>query len=345
MIPDEKTLGTETDIQELVEIPIFGKKNVILDSQILTSLMNCGRLTDFRFNLNLVSIDGKGNSLECGSIVHTFLEYFYRARINQSNHEQAVAIGMAAAERYIKGCPFCTDFTPHSKADGDFIVKPECGHKVNEFPGVKNTPRESQTEPFSRTGWSHVLDTCDQYQRFRRNDHWIPLEVEVVKGEILYEDDEIRIMWKAKLDAIFDTNHGIFPVDHKTMKSNRGDNLSLNNQFTGQCLMMKVQNIIINKIGFQKTLPPDKRFIRTPISYTTERLLEWQSTILPYYGKTLLMYAESGYFPPNFTSCEGKYGNCAYHKVCESNPDDRERKIKEMFIVGPEWNPTNEDEE
>jgi hypothetical protein len=56
------------------------------------------------------------------------------------------------------------------------------------------------------------------------------------------------------------------------------------------------------------------------------------------------MYAESGHFPPNFTHCEGKYGNCAFVKVCEGNPDDRERLIKDAFVVGPEWNPTNDED-
>jgi hypothetical protein len=54
-----------------------------------------------------------------------------------------------------------------------------------------------------------------------RNDYWVPLEVEVVKARILYEDEEIRILWKAKLDVIFDTNQGIYPCDHKTSKQRR----------------------------------------------------------------------------------------------------------------------------
>jgi hypothetical protein len=54
------------------------------------------------------------------------------------------------------------------------------------------------------------------------------------------------------------------------------------------------------------------------------------------------MYAETGQFPPNFTNCESKYGNCAFKDVCEGDPEDRERLIKQNFMVGPEWNPTND---
>ncbi len=341
---DNKLIG-ETDIQQIVEIPQYGKKNIILDSQILTALMTCPRLSDLRFNHNLVSINGKSNSMECGSIVHVFAEYYYGNIIKGLDKEKAKGFGFAAAETYIRGCPDCTGFIPFEKNENGVFVpvtKPICGHKPNEFPGVRNTPKDSTTTP-SRTGWQWVLDTLDQYCIYYRNDHWVSLEVETVKGEILYEDDEIRILWKAKIDWIVDTNQGIYPADHKTMKQRR-DTLSLNNQFIGYCLIMKTRNIMINKIGFQASLKPDEKFIRAPISYSASRLFEWQSEILPYYAKLLLMYAETGYFPPNFNACEGKYGHCAFVNVCQADPAMREEEIKHEFVVGPEWNPQNEED-
>lgn len=331
---DERTIG-ETPINEIVEIPMSGKKNVVMDATIMTSLMSCPRLSDFRFNHNFQSIGGKSNSLECGSIVHMYLEYMYKAIINGISKEQAHGFGMAAAELYIKGCPTCSDFTASVEHP-----KPVCGHKPNEFPGVRNTPKESEGY---KTGWHWVLDTCEQYNAFYRNDHWVPLEVETVKGEVLYEDDEVRVLWKAKLDLTADTNQGIYPVDHKTMKQNR-PNINLNNQFTGQCLVMKTRQVIINKVGFQTGLKPAEKFIRKPIGYSASRLMEWQSEILPYYAKLLLMYAETGHFPPNYDHCEGKYGACAFLKVCDADPEMREEIIRQDFIVGPVWNPTNDED-
>ena len=332
---DERTIG-ETNINEIVDIPIGGKKNIILDATILTTIMGCPRLSDFRFNLNLQSINGKSNSLECGSLVHVFLEYFYRNLAAGIKRQDAIGFAFTAAETYIQGCKVCTDYVPTS----DF-PKPPCGHKANEFPGLKNTPKDS--EGF-KIGWSWVLETCQQYVDFWRNDHWVTLDVELVKGEILYEDDEIRVMWKAKLDWLVDSNQGIYSVDHKTMKQRR-NNLTLNNQFIGQTLLTKQRAVYINKIGFQTTLKPEEKFTRAMVSYSAPRLLEWQSETLPYYAKLLLMYAESGHFPPNFTNCEGKYGNCAFHKVCESDPEMRESEIKKLFVVGAAWNPTNDEED
>jgi hypothetical protein len=341
MKPDERTLN-EIPLQEIIEVPTVGRKNIVLDSQILSTLMGCPRLADFRFNHNFISIAGKTNSLECGSIVHIFNEYYYKAIINRAKKDEAYGYGIAAAEMYIKGCAGCATFVKSP----DF-PKPPCGHKPFEFPGVVNTPREpNMTDPKEKykTGWQWVLDTCDQYYHsVLRNDHWIPLEAEVVKKELLYEDDEIRVLWKAKLDLVADTNQGIYPVDHKTMKQNR-DTINLNNQFTGQAILMKTRGVYINKIGFQKTLKPEEKFIRSIVNYSAERLLEWQGEILPYYAKLLLMYAETGYWPPNYDHCEGKYGNCNFLKVCESNPDMREGEVKKAFIIGPEWNPTNDEE-
>ena len=343
---------------------LIPKKNIIVDSQILTALMNCSRLADFRFNHDLIPIEGKSNSLECGSIVHKFLEVYYGSIINGIKRENAVGFAIAATELYISGCKYCTNFVIHpclkctdglgiisfsdelpcDKCDGTGIIKkPECNHKPNDYLGVKNTPKESEKEPYIRIGWQYVLDTCIQYCEFYRNDHWVPLEVEVVKAKVLYEDDEVRILWKAKLDLVADTNQGIFPIDHKTMKQRR-NTCSMNNQFMGQCLLMNTRNVFINKIGFQTTLKPEDKFTRPPVPYSASRLIEWQSEILPYYAKLLLMYQESGYFPPNFGHCEGKYGNCDFLKICESDSGMREEELKLHFMVGPKWDPTNEEE-
>jgi len=344
--------------EETVEVVQGGKVNIILDATTLTGIMECPRKVDFRHNLHLQPIGGKSNSLETGSIVHKFMEVFYGSLIKGIRRPDAVGLGMTAAELYIRGCIFCTDFKPHNCAecggsgkvmDGDkcavcdgtgIIKKPLCGHKADDYPGVKNTPRDS--EGF-KTGWQWALDTCDQYQRHYINDHWVPLEVEIVKGKILYEDDEIRILWKAKLDWVADTNQGIYPVDHKTMKQRR-PTLSLNNQFIGQALLMGTRSVIINKVGFQTTLKPEEKFERSVIPYSAARLIEWQSETLPFYAKQLMMYAEIEHYPPNFSNCDSKYGNCPFKGVCESDPGMRETELKLNFYVGPEWNPTNEDE-
>lgn len=339
---------TNNETESIIEVS--SKKNVILDATTLSSLMSCARLTDFHFNLNLVSISGKSNSLEAGSIVHKILEVFNKNVINGFNRATSIESGMIAGEMYWKGCIHCTDFTPFICHDcggigtncnkcnelGE-ITRPICGHQINEYTGTKNVPNISETY---KIGWDRIQSTVLEYFDFYKNDSWVPLEVEVVKGKILYEDDEIRILWKAKLDLTVDTNQGIYPVDHKTMKQRR-DQLKMNNQFMGQCIIMNTRNVIIDKIGFQTTLKPNEKFTRNPVSYSNDALFEWQSVTLPFYAKLMLMYNETGYWPPNFTHCENKYGNCSFCNVCEADRNMREEIIKQNFITGAGWNPEN----
>lgn len=292
---------------------LIAKKNVILDATVLSTLMSCARLTDFRHNHDLVSTTGKSSSLEMGSIVHAILEFYFKARVSGASNP--IEVGYAAGREYISG------YLPTNK----YILD-------ESEQGVNNTTSEDI---------DLVFTTMEQYFEHYKNDYWIPIDVEYVNQFILYEDDEIRIMWKSKLDLTVDTNNGIYPIDHKTMKQRRDSN-SLNNQFMGQCLAMKTRGIIINKIGFQKSLKPSEKFTRPIISYDLNRLVEWSQIIVPFWAKQLLAYNEIGFWPPNFTHCENKYGFCAFKSVCETPPNMREEELRIHFMKGKHWDPNND---
>ena len=282
-----------------------------MDSQVMTRLMECERLAEFQFVHNLVPINGKGNSLEVGSLMHKMLETYYRTIRDGFNKDLAVANGLTSGDEYIK-----------NGEDGT---------------GLKNTEADNtkhKNGSLDRIGWKYVKDTFVQYCEFVKGDSWIPLEIEKVKGEVIYEDDEIRIMWKAKFDLIVDTNQAILSVDHKTMRQKR-DTLSLNNQFMGQCILMKSRNVIINKIGFQQSLKPEEKFTRHVISYSASRLAEWLQ-IAAYYGKYLVSLNESGYFPPRFSHCD-KFFGCRFKDVCEADMNMREEVIRMKFVRGDAW--------
>lgn len=322
-------------IQDIVRGPEIWlpKKNIVIDATILSALMTCSRFADLNFNHRFQPISGKSNSLECGSIIHKGLEVYYKAVISGIKKGEAAAYGFAAMQLYIAGCKHCTGFIPTTE-----IPKPICNHPPDEYPGVKNTPQEP--EKSWQIGWQWVLTTYEQYLDFYRNDFWVPLEIEVVKSKQLYEDDEIRILWKAKLDWVVDTNEAILPCDHKTMKANR-DSIKLNNQFKGQCHVMETRRMVINKIGFQKTLEPKEKFIREMMNYSSDQLLEWQSVTLPYWCKMLLMWQETGLWPANYSNCESKFGRCKYYEVCAADRNMREGLLQKDFMIGPEWNPSN----
>lgn len=312
---------------------LLPKKNIALDATLFTTIQSCARLADFRFNNNLVSIDGKSNALECGSLVHAILEKFNKEIKGNTPRSKAILLAMEDGMLYIRGCPTCIQFPdePASKKD--------CHHPKGEYQGMQNTPEESEAKP-KRIGWSWVLETMTQYFDHYKNDSWVPIEVEHVKGSIIYEDDEIRILWKAKYDLIVDTLQGIFPNDHKTMSQDR-DTSDMNNQFMGQAVLLKVRNVIINKIGFQTSLKPAEKFKRVLMSYSLDRLTEWSQEIVPFWAKLMLAYHESGIWPPNFTHCENKFGHCQFIDVCNNDRGMREETIRMKFMKGKPWDISN----
>lgn len=321
---------------DIIEQP---KTNVILDATMLSSLMACPRYGDLRFNNRFDTIKGKSNSLETGSLAHKILEVFYQSRIDGKTRTESITKAMDAGQRYVTGCPYCCTSAMIGVEEG---FKPECGHEPLEYPGLTSTPENN--EKWS-VGWRFVLDTMVQYFEHYKNDSFVPLSVEEVIREVLYEDEEIRVMWKAKFDLRIDMEQfGITSMDHKTFKQRR-DKTKLSNQFIGQALLTKSRNVIINKIGFQTTLPIAERLSREVVSYSADHLNEWRTQILPYYAYKFIQYKESEYWPPNYTHCDTMFGPCMFKSVCESDRNMREEVLRNEFQLVPVWDPQNKDDE
>lgn len=318
----------------MTDIILPPKKNIIMDATLLSSLMSCGRLHDLRYNHNLTSVRGKSNSLEVGSLIHKVLEVYYKHLIDGFPRSTAIGNAMIAGQLYVTGCPHCADETN---------LEPACKHEVGEYPGMQNTPE--QNDGRNKVGWRFALQTCEQYFEFYKSDSWSPIAAEIVKGEVIYEDDDVRVLWKAKFDLIIDTNQiGIISMDHKSFKQRR-DKTKLSNQFTGHCLILKSRNVMVNKIGLQTSLKIEERLNREVVSYSADNLLEWQSEIVPFYAYKYLEYAESGYWPPNYTHCDTMYGPCQFKDVCEGDRNMRAEILRQNFKIMPKWDPSNKEME
>jgi len=323
---------TDEIIDKVVDLHI-PKKKLIFDATLMSTLMSCGRYTDIRYNHNLVPMRGKSNSLEIGSLIHKVFEVYYKHKIDGFPRTVAIGNALAAGQMYITGCQHCGDGTNPT---------PSCGHEAGEYPGMQNSPENSEGYV---TGWRFALQTCEQYFEFYKNDALIPLAVEEVRMDKIYDDNEIQIWWKAKFDLVVDTNQiGIVSMDHKTFKQRR-DKSSLSNQFLGHCVLLKSRNVLVNKIGLQSSVKNiAERLTREAVPYTADRLHEWASEIVPYYAYKYLQYSESGYWPPNYTHCDNIFGACPYKQVCESDTGMREEVLRNEYQIAPVWDPRNKEQ-
>ena len=180
-----------------------------------------------------------------------------------------------------------------------------------------------------------VIQVFTEYCDFYKMDGWDNiLFVENVGSKILFENDSLIIMYETKLDlGISLRNMSIVPVDHKSF-SRKTQSSDMNNQFKGYCWALGANNIIVNKIGFYSDNSKKKveeRFYREMLSYTNERLKEWEQNAI-FWVRQGLAYIENNLYPMNETSCD-KYSGCSYRSVCQKNPDDRQDQLDMLFKI------------
>lgn len=190
-----------------------------------------------------------------------------------------------------------------------------------------------------------VVKTLIQYCLFRMEDSWIPLAVEQPFSYVLYEDDEIVILHEGIVDLLIaDKMIKMATVDHKS--SSRNSYISpMSNQFKGYARAFGTPNIIVNKIGFQKTKPPAEKFVRSLITYPTSVIEEWeQKAIRRIKHYAMMLNDPIAMDEANETSCD-KYSGCIYRSVCEQTPSIRETLLLNDFRVRGPWDPFKRDDD
>lgn len=301
----------------------MSKKRVILDATTLTAFQVCEEYLNLRHNHNLIPLSGPGRGIELGSMMHEMLRVYYGLSKEGKNRDERIGNAIATGQVFITGCEICLD------------DKQKCTiHTDHAFKGLVSATIEEAHE--------NIQNFRDYTERWK-NDSWTTINVEHVKGKVIYEDDELSLLWKAKIDWEVDNLEGIFSVDHKTA-SRREETISLNNQFIGQAIVTEQTKVFINKIGTQKSLKPEEKFERVALNYTKERIAEWINECASYAYDFIAMQ-ESEIFRHKLTSCDRKYGKCIFRKVCEGQPTDRERLILEQFKVADKiWDVVNLDD-
>lgn len=282
-----------------------------MDSQVLNSIQLCARRTQLQFSLNLQPLT-KASALEEGGLIHMMLEVYYTLKFNLHKSDNK----------------FWTLLTESQVLkEQSIIYSPvQAGVDAGRFYGTKMSLSMGEIE---ETIYQFV-----EYCKFYEYDSWEALAVEEVGAKLLYEDEDLKMIYTFKIDLIAQNGTMRAPWDHKHSKRRQEPN-SLSNQFIGYAWGMGTNYIIVNKIGFQKTLPPKDRFQRDTLMISDVRIQEWIDNTI-WWGKMLDFHLTVGHFPMNLTSCD-KYSGCIYRHICQKNPDSRELEMDKNFKVGEQW--------
>lgn len=270
------------------------KKIVAIDSQKLDAIQSCSYFYNTKFVQNLVPINTP-MYLERGGLLHEMLSVYYncrkyRARWRQNKKSHADVVNSAI----ITGRHFA------NKMQID----------ISE---VENT-----------------IDVFRQYCDHWENDAWDNiLGVEQVGAKILYDSDDLTILYEVKIDLILQMGNAIVAVDHKHSSSRRDPN-ELSNQFKGYCWFLGTNNFIVNEVGFQKTVKPVDKFRRHTLSFPQAIIDEWRDNAI-FWIRQQLAYDKEGYRPRNYTSCD-KFSGCDLKHICLAEPGDlRNYRLRQMF--------------
>lgn len=270
-------------------------KLVITVSANSLNLSACMRKYDYAKLRSRKTLE-RAPSIDKGDLVHHMLENYYKGKIKQRE------LGLSHADLI------------------DLAIE-------------KGRQRATETD-LSIQDAEQCVQAVKQYCIFYKEDPWIPVEVESAFSYNLFEDDEIRIIFEGKIDLVCINplrNNMRLVIDHKTGSRNSVPS-GLSNQFMGYCVVSGTKLAIMNRIGFQKTLPPDKKFVRHILPYPQKVLDEWVEWTI-WRARFIAACIQEGSFHPDFTKCD-EYGGCQFKDVCLAPPETRDDMLMRFFRKG-----------
>lgn len=187
-----------------------------------------------------------------------------------------------------------------------------------------------------------VIDVMEEYF-----DHWRVADqrfqiIEVEKSilYLLHESEEYKLYMSGKIDLIVsDNQYTNLPWDHKSYDRSF-PTTRMSNQFKNYVNALKSNFLVVNKIGFQKTLTAEKKFLRIPLSFDHIYLEQWKQNVIRNIDHYITCLAEN-YWPMNETSCDKFNRKCEYFDVCDSSGEEAaEYKLMTMFKQGLPWDVT-----
>lgn len=280
------------------------KPNIILDASQIDMFSLCEERYHNRYILNK-ALPGKPKQLDRGTLVHHGMEVYYTALM------QGVAL---------------KDALPEAVKSIKRLGVEESDLSVDEVGRIVDVVSENVTH------WE-----CED----------IGFRIKAVEQPFLYlvyEDEFFRLYLSGKIDLLVDlhtlnSEYLNLPVDHKSYDRTYDTN-RLSNQFMNYSCATKSNFLMVNKIGFQKTLSADEKHKRVMISYDEFVIERWKNNMAKMARRYLNCVAENSW-EMNFTSCDKFNRRCEYFELCESSGEEaRLYKLAANYIDIEPWDVT-----
>jgi len=285
-----------------------------LDSQILNTMDQCAE----KYRLEHIEHwrpMRKALALEKGSLMHTMLRVYRQGKKDGR-------VGLEEHGRLV---------------DKAIMVSREASSSMS----IESDELEEEIRTFQ----SYVLRW--QY------DGWEILDIEQPFSKILYEDEDqidyngklysgLTIIYEGVIDALVrDPKVGIVVVDTKT-EGRKSYPYILSNQFQGYEWAFNCP-VIVDKVGFQKTLADNERFTRLEHRSGQPAIDEWRADAIEKVREAIAWHRDltSGRrdsLRKNRTSCD-KYSGCIFQGVCKVPKESRTHKLQAFFFKDKQWDP------
>ena len=272
--------------------------NIVLDATMTDTFMSCEEKFFNRFKLDKSTTE-KPFALDNGVLAHVGFEGYYRC----------LAEGASFKDRM---------------------------DRLHKDIDLAYASEDSDLQPSEVSRIHDVLDECQRFWRVR-DERLTIKQVENPFAYKLHECADFNLVMIGKIDLLVDEDSYVdLPYDHKTYQR-EFPTRRLTNQFINYANATNSNYLFVNKVGFQTSLPPEKKFRRVTLAFDPLFKEQWKQNMIKVAYRYLECEAD-GIWIRNFTSCE-KYGRlCEYHELCDSSGEEaRLYKLQTNFKTLPPW--------
>ncbi len=179
------------------------------------------------------------------------------------------------------------------------------------------------------------VESCNVFRD--RDESMEVLAVEQPFSYILHEDENIKIVMIGKIDLLVnEPGYENLPYDHKSYERDYPLDRKAN-QFCNYTYACQSNYLIVNRVGMQTTIAPNKKHKRVPLSYDPLFHEEWKKNTIKWAYRYLDCVVENEW-PMNTTSCNKFNRLCEYTEVCESSGlDAKMYKLESQFDDAEVW--------